>query len=231
MELKEIIDELEALSTPENIDGMARFGITPEKTFAVRIPELRKIAKKAGKNHLLAEKLWKFNYRETKILACMIEEPELVSSSQMDKWVAEFDYWEICDQCCMNLFRKTAFAYDKIFEWSEREEEFVKRAAFSLIAVMAVHDKEAQDFQFEKFFPLIIRESTDNRNYVRKAVNWALRHIGKRNMYLNKRSIEVAKKIQSLDSKSSRWIAADALRELKSEKIQNRLLNCSKNIK
>ena len=156
MELEEIIDELEALSTPENIDGMARFGITPEKTFAVRIPELRKIAKKAGKDHSLAEKLWKFNYRETKILACMIEEPELVSSIQMDKWVLEFDYWEICDQCCMNLFRKTAFAYDKIFEWSEREEEFVKIAAFTLIAVMDVHDKEAHDDQFEKFFPLII---------------------------------------------------------------------------
>jgi 3-methyladenine DNA glycosylase AlkD len=230
LDLEEIIDELEALSTPENIEGMARFGITPEKTFAVRIPDLRKIAKKAGKDHALAEKLWERDYRETKILACMIEEPELVSSAQMDSWVLEFDYWEICDQCCMNLFRKTAFAYNKIYEWSEREEEFVKRAAFTLIAVMAGHDKKAHDEQFEKFFPLIIRESTDNRNFVKKAVNWALRHIGKRNIHLNKCAIEVAMKIKSLDSKSSRWIASDALRELKSEKIQNRLLINTKDV-
>jgi 3-methyladenine DNA glycosylase AlkD len=225
LEFEEIIMELEELSTPENIEGMARFGITPKNTFAVRIPDLRKIAKNAGKDHKLAEKLWESYYRETKILACMIDEPELVSSEQMDRWVLDFDFWEICDQCCMNLFRRTAHAYDKIYEWSNRDEEFVKRAAFTLIAVMAVHDKNADDEKFESFLPIIIRESTDNRNYVKKAVNWALRHIGKRNMYLNKCAIDVAIEIKAIDSKSARWIASDALRELKSQKIQKRLLS------
>lgn len=223
MEFQEIIERLKVLSKPENIEGMARFGITPEKTFAVRIPELRKIAKKCGKNHDLALKLWKFDFRETRILACMIEEPELVSSKQLNEWVVEFDYWEICDQCCMNLFRKTAFAYEKIFEWSEREEEYVKRAAFTLIAVLAVHDKKADDEQFEQFFPLIIKASTDNRNFVKKAVNWALRHIGKKNIHLNQRAIEVATEIKDINSRSSRWIANDALRELKGKKVQERL--------
>ncbi len=148
---------------------------------------------------------------------------KLVSEAQMDNWVVEFDYWEICDQCCMNLFRKTSFAYKKIFEWSNREEEFVKRAAFTLIAVLAVHDKQAADNKFEQFFPIIIRESTDDRNYVKKAVNWALRHIGKKNIYLNKKAIIIAEEIHEINSKSAKWIAKDALRELKSEKVQKRL--------
>lgn len=223
MELSEIIYKLEELSNPKDIDGMARFGITPQRTYAVRIPELRKIAKRTGKDHRLAKKLWEVDYRETKILACMIEDPKLVSSEQMDNWVMEFDFWEICDQCCMNLFRKTSFAYQKIFEWSTREEEFVKRAAFTLIAVLAVHDKQAPDSKFERFFPLIIRESTDDRNYVKKAVNWALRHIGKKNIRLNEKAIEIALEIHEIDSKSARWIASDALRELKSEKVKKRL--------
>ena len=223
MELSEIIYKLEELSNPKDIDGMARFGITPQRTYAVRIPELRKIAKRVGKDHRLAKKLWELNYRETKILACMIEDPKLVSSEQMDNWVMEFDFWEICDQCCMNLFRKTSFAYQKIFEWSTREEEFVKRAAFTLIAVLVVHDKQAPDSKFERFFPLIIRESTDDRNYVKKAVNWALRHIGKKNISLNEKAIRIALEIHEINSKSARWIASDALRELKSEKVQKRL--------
>ncbi len=223
MELEEIIKELEELSNPEDIEGMARFGITPQKTYAVRIPELRRIAKNAGTNHGLARKLWEMDYRETKILACMIEDPKLVTSEQMDNWVLEFDFWEICDQCCMNLFRKTSFKYQKIFEWSTREEEFVKRAAFTLIAVLAVHDKKAPDAKFEQFFPIIIEESTDNRNFVKKAVNWALRHIGKKNIRLNQKAIEIATEIQKIDSRSARWIASDALRELRSEKIQKKL--------
>lgn len=141
----------------------------------------------------------------------------------MEKWANEFDSWDVCDQCCINLFRKLHFAREKVFEWSMRDEEFVKRAAFALIAVLAVHDKKADDEKFEEFFPLIIRESADNRNFVKKAVNWALRQIGKRNLTLNKRAIEVANEIRSMDSKSAKWIAADAIRELESEKIQERL--------
>ncbi|MCC7551470.1 MAG: DNA alkylation repair protein [Methanobacterium sp.] len=225
MKLEEIIKELESLSSPEDVEGMARFGINPQKTFAVRIPELRRIAKSAGKDHKLATELWEAGYRETRILACMIEDPDLVTSKQMDRWAVEFDFWEICDQCCMKLFRRTPFAYQKIFEWSMRDEEFVKRAAFTLIAVLAVHDKKAPDEKFEQFFPMIIKESTDNRNYVKKAVNWALRHIGKRNINLNQKAIEIAEDIHKIDSKSAKWIAKDALRELKSDKVQKRLGN------
>ena len=223
MDFDDIVKELVKLSDTENIGGMARLDIKTQKSYGVKIPELRKIAKKAGKNHLLAMELWKDGYRETKILACMIEEFELVTEEQMDKWVLEFDNWEICDQCCMNLLSKTSFVDKKIFEWSTHDEEFVKRAAFTIIAVLAVHDKKAQNVKFEQYFPIIINESFDGRNYVKKAVNWALRQIGKRNIELNKKAITIAEKIYTNDSNSARWIATDALRELKSEKVQKRL--------
>ena len=153
----------------------------------------------------------------------MVEDPHKITSEQMDRWVDEFDYWEICDQCCMKLFRMTPMAYEKIFQWSKSEKEFTKRAAFALIAVMAVHDKKASDEKFEQFFPLIIKESTDDRNYVKKAVNWALRHIGKRNITLNKKAIAIAREIHQIDSKSAKWIASNALRELESDKVQERI--------
>lgn len=222
MEFKDIINELESLSSPEDVEGMARFGISPEKTYAVRIPELRKIAKKIGKDHEMAQKLWKHGYRETRIIAGIVEDPKLVSAQQMDEWALAFDTWDICDQCCMNLFRKTPFAYKKIYEWSERDEEFVKRAAFTLTATLAVHDKKAGDKKFEKLLHVIIRESNDERNFVKKAINWALRQIGKRNLNLNKKAIQVAEKISTLDFKSAKWIAKDALKELKSEKVQEK---------
>ena len=152
----------------------------------------------------------------------MVEIPELVLDDQMEKWALDFDTWEICDQCCNNLFRKTPYSYNKIWDWSNREEELLKRAAFVLMATLAVHDKQAPNKIFIKFFPLIIRESTDSRNFVKKAVNWALRQIGKRNMELNNQAIKVCHKIEKINSKSAKWIARDALRELKSEKIQNK---------
>jgi 3-methyladenine DNA glycosylase AlkD len=223
MEYSEIISRLETLSNPEDVEGMARFGITPKKTYAVRIPELRRIAKQAGKDHDLAKKLWTADYRETRILACMIEDPELVSEEQMESWVVEFDFWEICDQCCMNLFEKTSLAYQKAVEWSYRPEEFVKRAGFTMMARLAVSDKNEPDEKFVAFFSHIKREAKDERNYVKKAVSWALRQIGKRNTNLNEKAIEIADTIQKFDSKSSKWISSDALRELKSEKVQKRL--------
>ena len=223
MQFEEIITELESLSNPEDVEGRARFGINHTKTYGVRMPELRRIAKAAGKDHDLAEKLWNAGYGETKILAGLIEDPKMFTEDQMEKWVSEFDSWDVCDQCCINLFRKTPFAYKKVFEWSTREEEFVKRAAFAMIAVLAVHDKKADDNKFEEFFPLIINESVDNRNFVKKAVNWALRQIGKRNLNLNKRAVEIAEEISTIDSKSAKWIATDAIRELKSEKVRERL--------
>ncbi|MEN6330077.1 MAG: DNA alkylation repair protein [Methanobacteriaceae archaeon] len=223
MKLEDIIKELESLSSPEDVEGRARFGINSKMAYGVRMPELRRMARETGKNHELAEKLWQYGYSETRILASMIDNPQLVTEDQMERWVAEFDSWDVCDQCCMNLFRKTPFAYKKISEWSRREEEFVKRAAFTLIATLAVHDKQAEDEKFIELFSIIIRESTDPRNYVKKAVNWALRQIGKRNLTLNKKAISLAQEIYEIDSKSARWIASDALRELKSEKVQKRI--------
>jgi 3-methyladenine DNA glycosylase AlkD len=223
MQFEEIITELESLSNLEDVEGRARFGINHTKTYGVRMPELRRIAKTAGKDHELAEKLWNAGYGETKILAGLIEDPKMVTEDQMENWVSGFDSWDVCDQCCINLFRKTPFARQKVFEWSTREEEFVKRAAFAMIAVLAVHDKKADDEKFEEFFPLIIRESLDNRNFVKKAVNWALRQIGKRNINLNRRAVEIAEEISTIDSKSAKWIAADAIRELTGEKVQERL--------
>ncbi len=223
MDYDDIMQKLRSLSNAEAIEGMARFGITPQKTFGVSIPNLRKIAQNTGRNRDLAQKLWASEIRETRILASMIDELDEVTQKQMDKWVKDFDYWEICDQCCMNLFEKTRFAYRKAEEWSQREEEFVKRAGYVLMARLAVSDKRAKDNSFEKFFPLIKRGSTDHRNFVKKAVNWALRQIGKRNLNLNRKAIQVAEEIQKIDSKSAKWISSDALRELKSFPVQERL--------
>jgi len=223
MEYDDIIKKLKTVSNPKSIEGMARYGITPERTYGVSIPNLRKIAKEIGVNHALAEQLWASNIRETRILASMIAAPKMVTEEQAERWVRDFDYWEICDQCCMNLFEKTAFAYQKCVEWSLREEEFVKRAGFVLMARLAVSDKKADDKQFEKFLPFIKKESTDNRNYVKKAVNWALRQIGKRNLALNNKAVETAKEIQKTDSRSAKWVATDAIRELTSEAVQGRL--------
>lgn len=165
---------------------------------------------------------------EARVLAALIDNPSLVSEKQMEQCVRDFDSWGICDNCCGNLFDKTPFAYAKVLEWSKRKEEFVKRAGFVLIAYLAVHDKKAQDEQFISFFPLIKRTSVDERNFVKKAVNWALREIGKRNVALNKRAIALAKEIEKIDTQSACWIAKDALRELQSEGINARLLKTKK---
>jgi len=223
MQYDDILKKLKSLSRARAVEGMAKYGITPERTYGVSIPNLRKIAKEIGKDHKLAQQLWELNIRETRILAGMIDDPVLVTEKQMDKWVKEFDYWEICDQVCQNLFIYTKFAYQKAIEWSKRDEEFVKRAGFALMAWLAFKDKEARDEQFEKFLPIIKREATDNRNFVKKAVNWALRQIGKRNIGLNTKAIETAKEIQKIESKSAKWIAQDAIKELTSDAIKKRL--------
>lgn len=206
--IAELIRRLESLSDPSAVKGMAKYGITPEKAYGVPIPVLRKIAREIGVNHELSRKLWELNIRETRILASMIADPKKVTEEHMEKWVREFDYWEICDQCCINLFKKTRFAYKKAVEWSSRKEEFVKRAGFTLMACLAVSDKKASNEKFEEFLSIIKRESRDKRNYVKKAVNWALRQIGKRNPYLNKKAIETAKEILKIDSKTAKWIAS-----------------------
>lgn len=219
----QILDLLKSLANPENVAGMAKFGINPENTYGISIPTLRKIAKQCGKDHHMAQELWASGIHEARILACFIDDPRQVSEAQMDQWAADFDSWDVCDQCCGNLFDRTPFAYEKAEEWSQAEEEFVKRAAFALMAYLAVHDKKAPDSKFEAFFPVIVRESGDERNYVKKAVNWALRQIGKRNQRLNDLAIKTAEKIADSETKAARWIAADALRELRSDKVQDRL--------
>ncbi len=211
---EEIIRRLTSESEPDTAAGMARFGIHSEHTYGVSIPRLRKIAREAGKDHDLAQQLWSSGIHEARILASMVDVPQRVAEKQMDAWAKDFDSWAVCDQCCNNLFYKTKIAYKKAFQWTGRKEKFVKRAGFTLMAVLAAHDKTASNKEFIKFFPLIIRESVDNRNFVKKAVNRALRQIGKRDPVLKRAAIKTAKGIHAIDSKSARWIASDAIREL-----------------
>ena len=223
MKYEDIIERLKALSDPAAVKGMARFGINPENTYGVSVPNLRKIAKEAGKDHALANELWASGVHEAKILASMVDEPKAVTEEQMEVWVKGFDSWDVCDQVCMNLFDKVPLAWQKIADWSEREEECVKRAAYALIACLAWHDKKAEDEKFVALLPVIVKGATDERNFVKKAVNWALRHIGKRNPNLNRAAIKTAEEIRGINSKAARWIAADAIRELTSEAVQKRL--------
>jgi 3-methyladenine DNA glycosylase AlkD len=204
---------------------MARFGINPNNAYGVSIPTLRKIAKEVGTDHTLARQLWQSGIHEARILASMIDDPEQVKEEQIENWVNDFDSWDICDQCCSNLFWKTNFAYQKAVEWSRRNKEFIKRAGFVLMAELVIHDKKAENTEFMKFLPIIKREATDNRNFVKKAMNWALRQIGKRNKPLNKAAIQTAQQIQDMDSKTAKWIVSDTLRELTSQAIQRRLRN------
>ena len=220
-----IIKRLKSLSNPEAVKGMAKYGINLEKNLGVSIPHLRQIAREIGRNHKLALNLWATGIHDARILAGMIGEPDKVSEKQIEQWICEFDSWDVCDEVCMNLFEKLPLAYKKAVEWSSRNEEFVKRAGFTLMARLAVSDKKAEDEKFIELFPCIKKESADSRNYVKKAVNWALRQIGKRNLNLNKMAVKVGEEIYSLDSKSARWIASDALRELKSEKVLRRLID------
>lgn len=219
----DILDQLKAKANPDNLEGMARFGMAVEKRLGVAVPEMRRIAKETGKDYKLAVKLWKTGIAEARIVASMIAVPEALTEQDMNAWVKDINSWDVCDQVCMNLFEKTPLARQRIIEWSERDEEFVKRAAFALLACLAWHDKKATDEEFIEFLPVIKLGATDERNFVKKAVNWALRNIGKRNCKLNQAAIQTAKEIQRLDSKAARWIAADALRELEGEGTQRRL--------
>ena len=228
MQSEEIIKKIKSLHNPEAVVGMSRFGINPDNNYGVSVAELRKMAKAIGTDHDLAIQLWQSGIHEARILACLIDDPNLVTEGQIDNWVRDFDSWDICDQCCSNLFHKTQYAHQKVFEWSASDEEFVKRAGFVLMAVIAVHDKEAYDSIFKQFLPVIKAEAADNRNLVKKAVNWALRQVGKRNINLNSRAIETARQIQQMDAKSARWIASDAIRELTSQAVQDRLKARSK---
>ena len=223
MDCEQIIQELKSRADPANVAGMARFGINTAAALGVAMPALRQLGRRIGPDHDLAVRLWDSGIHEARILAALVGEPDRVTRRQMDAWVRELDSWDICDQLCNILLRRTPHAWPKAVQWSGRKAEFVKRAGFTLMACLAVHDKTAGDERFLGLLPLIVEEATDERNYVKKAVNWALRQIGKRSRLLNVVAVAMAKDIRKLDSKAARWIAADAIRELTSEKTQQRL--------
>jgi len=210
---RELIEKLKAHADPGSLQGMARFGIRVDNSLGVRIPAVRKLAKSAGKDHDTAARLWASGIQEARMLAALIDEPEMVTERQMERWAACFDSWDLCDQVCANLFDKLDIAPAKAEEWAGREEEFVKRAGFVLMAVRAVHAKKSPDREFVKYLSLVEREACDERNFVKKAVNWALRQIGKRNAALMKKAVKSARKIEKMESRAARWIARDALRE------------------
>jgi len=219
----EIIDELRAKGSPESVAGMARYGISTEKTLGVSVYELRRMAGPLGCDHSLAAELWDSGVHEARLLAVFIDDPALVTAEQMEHWAAGFDSWDVCDQACTSLFDASPLAWEKAIEWAEREEEFVKRGAFALMAGLAWHDKKADDERFLALLPIIEGQADDYRNFVKKAVNWALRNIGKRNARLHAAAVETAQAIAARGTRSARWIASDALRELRAEKTLRRL--------
>ena len=223
MEVKLVIDRLRSLGDPKAVEGMTRFGIQSSNSFGVSVPQLRTLAREVGRDHMLAMKLWETGLHDARLLATMVDDPRKVTLEQMDKWVRDFDSWDVVDGSCGNLFDKTPFAVAKAKQWCKREEKFVKRAGFVMMAELAVHDKEAKDKVFLDFLPLIVGGASDERNFVKKAVNWALRQIGKRNMKLNKAAVSTARRIRKIDSGAAKWVAADALRELKSPQVLKRL--------
>ena len=208
---------------PAELDGMARFGIVGEKRLGLSMPVMRSIAKTLGHEHALALALWETGIPDARIVAGMVAEPAQLTSRQMDAWTKDFASWDVCDQVCGSAFLASPLAWRKVSVWAKRQDEFVRRAAFALLATLAVHDKAADDFQFIDALPLIEAAACDERNFVKKAVNWALRNIGKRNQALNAAAMDCARRIQLQNTKSARWIAADALRELGSDAVQVRL--------
>ena len=227
--LASVLAEIEAHGDPRNVEGMARYGVRSARAYGVPGPVLHRIARGLGRNHALAARLWATGILEARAVAALIDDPQLVGSRQMEQWASAFDSWAICDHVCGKLFDRTPLAWSKARAWSRRTEEFVRRAGFALVAWLAVHDKHAPDDRFLAFLPLIERAAGDERKMVRKAVNWALRQIGKRNLPLNRRAIACAERIgrrastRTRGSASARWIAADALRELRSAAVQARL--------
>ena len=232
----EILAELRSMGSEKDRAGMARYGINVENAFGVSIYELRRIAKRLGTDHALALSLWATGNHEARLLACFVDDPAAVSESQFESWARDFDSWDICDQATTSLFDLTKHAWPKAVEWARRDEEWVKRAGFTLMAGLAVHDKSASDQHYRKLLPVIAGGAFDDRNFVKKAVNWALRNIGKRNRALNAAAIACAEKIcvaankhaggergGDASARSARWVAADALRELTSAKAQARL--------
>lgn len=219
-----ILTTLYSKANPKNVEGMARFGITSkDRVLGISMSFLQLLKKSIGTNHELALDLWQTNVYEARLLAAFIADPKQITKSIMNLWASDFDNWAICDSVCMHCFRDTQYAHELTLTWVKRKKEFIRRAGFTMIATLAVHDKTSDNAVFLKYLSIIREYSNDQRNFVKKAVNWALRQIGKRNLKLNTAAIKTAKEIQKLNSSSAKWIAADALRELQNFKVQKRL--------
>jgi 3-methyladenine DNA glycosylase AlkD len=223
MHLVEVLAQLQSHASPAHKAELARVGINTHDALGIDIYTLRKLAKPLRPDHNLALGLWESGIHEARLLASMVDDPAQATEAQLEAWTADFDSWDLCDQVCDNLFQHTAFAYPKAFEWSRQDEEFVKRAGFVLMACLAFYDRTTPDAKLAQFFPVIAQASDDERNYVKKAVNWALRNLGKRNEAMNAQAVAAAQEIQARGTRAARWIAADALRELTSEKVKQRL--------
>jgi 3-methyladenine DNA glycosylase AlkD len=223
--IERLIASLRAQANPANVAGMARYGINTQGTLGVPLPGLRRMAKEAGRDHALAEQLWSSGIHEARILATLVDDPATVTARQMDRWARDFDSWDVCDQACQNLFRYSPLAFAKAAQWAGAKREFVRRAGFALMAGLAAKRGDVSDEQLAAFLPLIAEAAGDDRNMVKKAVNWALRNIGKRNRRLHKMAIAAAEEIRAQDSRPARWIAADALRELRNPATVGRIKN------
>ncbi len=211
----EVITELEALADPQAATGMAHYGIGGHKVYGVRVPQLRRLARRIGRDHRLALELWRHDSRETRILACMIADPAQTDAALAEAWAQAFNHWEVCDQCCMNLFEKAPWAYEKALAWAHRPETFVKRAGFVLMARLALSDKAAPDERFAPFLEAIAAEAGDERPMVKKGISWALRQIGKRNAALRAQALALAQRLAQSANRHARWVGKDALRDLK----------------
>lgn len=227
MRTAEIIRELRKLSDPSKIMDLKRYAIRTPKAFGIRAPELKAFAREVKKlvkdRHATALELWKSGIYDARAVAFLIDDQKLVTPEQMEAWCKDFDNWATVDGACGYLFCRTRYAYDKAFEWAERGPEFEKRAEFSMMAYLAVHDKKAPNEKLAAFLPILEKHANDDRNFVKKAVNWALRQVGKRNAALNRLAIGAAERIKAQNTKTARWIAADALRELRSDTVVERL--------
>jgi 3-methyladenine DNA glycosylase AlkD len=215
MKADQIVRELRALGNPADLAGMARFGIDIRSRLGVHVPEIRRLARRIGKDQNLAEQLWDTGIPDARILASMVADPAAIQRSTMDRWTRDFTSWDVCDACCCDLFDRTPYVWQKIPKWAANKQEFVRRAAFATLAAAAVHDKTAEDRRFIDGLRLIEHYAFDDRNFVRKAVNWALRNIGKRNSTLLGPAVACAKRIREQGTRPARWIAADALREFR----------------
>lgn len=223
MNAEEALARLESMSDRTRLEGMSRYGIRVDQALGVSMPDMRALAKMIGKDHGLAMDLWRSGVHEARVMASLLADPLLLTEDQMEEMVGDLDSWDVCDQCCSNLFSRSPLGMRKALEWSARDEEFQKRAGFATMAALAVHRKELLEDELLLLLEAVVRESHDDRNFVRKAVNWALRQIGKRDLRMNALAISAAERIEAKADRASRWVASDALRELRGEAVQERL--------